>query len=191
MSDSDRRRWEKKYAERQPPDRAVPDEWLARCIRDLSARRTGRALDLACGLGHNAVWLAQHGWQVDGLDISPLGLKLGATLAESAGVSVNWIERDLDFVSLESNSLDLICVFRFLDRQRLPSLIQPALRARGWLIYETFLASDDQTSHIRNPDWVLQPDELPQLFPQLEPIRSEEVVRGDVSVARFLGRKLA
>lgn len=57
---------------------------------------TRRALDIACGLGHNAIWLAQQGWQADAVDVSTTGLELARQSADANKVHVSWIEADLD-----------------------------------------------------------------------------------------------
>src|SRR5690242_6587484 len=55
VSCSDRDRWDAKYAAKPVPERLAPDAWL---IEQVGRLRPGRALELACGLGHNAIWLA-------------------------------------------------------------------------------------------------------------------------------------
>jgi len=55
----------------------------------------GTALDLACGEGRNAVWLAQRGWQVTGVDWSGVGLAKARELAAAAGVAVEWVQSDV------------------------------------------------------------------------------------------------
>jgi 23S rRNA pseudouridine1911/1915/1917 synthase len=77
MSAEDRLRWDAKYATKPFPKQLAPDGWLQTLATPLPA---GRALDLACGLGHNAIWLAQEGWHVDAVDVSPVGLGLAAEL---------------------------------------------------------------------------------------------------------------
>src|SRR6185295_9547400 len=59
---------------------------------------SGRALDVACGRGGVAVWLARRGLAVDAVDVSPVGLAAGARLAAAAGVTgrIRWIADDLD-----------------------------------------------------------------------------------------------
>src|SRR5262245_52724677 len=138
MSSSDRERWEAKYAEKALPGHLAPDDWL---IEESTGMPPGRALELACGLGHNAIWLATQGWQVDAVDISPIGLACAAALGQRHSAHVNWIAADLDDFTPESAAYDLVVVFRFLDRLRLPRIVEQALRPGGRLIYETFAAS--------------------------------------------------
>src|SRR5262245_48589585 len=135
MSASDRERWDAKYADKPAPDQLSPDDWLVEQAAELPA---GRALELACGLGHNAVWLAGHGWNVDAVDISAIGLARAEELAERCGTRVNWVVADLDEFVPEPAAYNLVLVFRFLDRGRLPGIIREALRSGGRLVYETF-----------------------------------------------------
>ena len=70
--------------------------WTARPNRFLVAEAAGlvpgRALDLACGEGRNAVWLAEQGWQATGVDFSGVALGKAQLLAESRSVQVEWLE---------------------------------------------------------------------------------------------------
>lgn len=187
MSAQDQQRWDEKYAVREQPHELVPDPWLQSVAAPLPS---GRALELACGLGHNAIWLAKNGWQVDAIDISPVGLRLAADLADRIGIAVNWIAADLDDFTPPVETYDLICVFRFLDRRRLPRLIENALRPGGLLIYETFAAAHlvRPDSHMKNPAFALVPGEWSGLFPTLRTILEEEVALPDRTVARFVGQ---
>lgn len=189
MSQSDRDRWDAKYAEKTLTTIASPDEWL---FQHATRRVTGRALDLACGLGQNAIWLAQQGWSVDAVDISPVGLALARREAARADApAINWIVADLDVFEALSDKYDLVTVFRFLDRQRLPQLIEQSLSPGGILIYETF--SQGQLSradnHLKSARYTLGPGELPKLFPGLEIVFHEETELTDQSVARLVARK--
>lgn len=188
MANADRERWNEKYAQKTPLRPQPADNWLS----SVAARLTpGRALDLACGLGHNAIWLGQLGWLVDAIDISEIGLALAAQAATAAGCStVDWIAADLDtYVPLKA-SYDLITVFRFLDRERLPTLIQSALRPGGRLVYETFTQHQCQRAdnHLTSDRFTLRPGELPLLFPEFIVEQFEEVELPDRSVARLLAR---
>ena len=97
----------------------------------------GHALDVACGVGQNAVWLAQRGFRVDAVDISPVAIEQARRAAAQAGVAVNFIHADLDTWSPPAGTYDLALGFRFLNRKLLPRL-KAALRPGGWLVYQTF-----------------------------------------------------
>ena len=188
MSDSDRTRWDEKYARKSVPAALVPDEWLIQCAAEISP---GSALDLACGLGHNAIWLAQQGWTVDAIDVSPAGLELAQQLAECQRVHVNWIAADLDDYMPQSGLYDLVTVFRYLDRKRVPPIVSIALAPGGHLVYETFSSRQFERAdnHLKNPAFALQPGELPLLFENLEPITHQEVELDDGAMAQFFARK--
>ena len=72
MSDADREKWDRRYAEAQPEQLAPPSAWLATYLSKITP---GPALDIACGRGRNALLLAQHNFAVDALDISSEGLR--------------------------------------------------------------------------------------------------------------------
>ncbi len=188
MSTSDRERWNAKYADRPAPERLSPDDWL---IEQTAGLPPGRALELAFGLGHNAIWLALHGWQVDAVDISPTGLARAEELATCLGARVNWIAADLDEYIPESDAYGLVLVFRFVDRGRLPRIIRGALQPGGRLIYETFtmphLSRPD--SHMKNPAFALESGELPRLFSQLDSVFYSECSLADRDVARLVAAK--
>lgn len=188
MSIEDRHRWDAKYAQKPLPPAVTPDDWL---VQGTAGLAPGRALELACGLGHNAIWLAQQGWNVDAVDISSAGLTLARQLAEREGQAIRWIAADLDQFAVAPGSYDLVVVFRFLDRIRVPSLIESALRSGGTLIYETFTAAQlaRPDNHLRSAAFTLSPGELPRLFGGLRVIDHREVELRDRTVARLLARK--
>jgi SAM-dependent methyltransferase len=96
VSDDDRARWDARYA----ADPADPAPASPEALRgyDGALPTTGRALDVACGRGGVAVWLARRGLTVDAVDISPVGLAAGARLAvaHDVGDRIRWIAHDLD-----------------------------------------------------------------------------------------------
>jgi SAM-dependent methyltransferase len=185
MSASDRERWDAKYADKPAPDQLSPDDWL---IEQASGLPPGRALELACGLGHNAVWLASRSWRVDAVDISTTGLARAEELALRCGARVNWISADLDEFVADPAAYGLVVVFRFLDRERLPGIIESALRPTGRLVYETFTTAHlgRADAHLKNPAFALQPGELPRLFPQLGVVSYAECTLADRDVARLV-----
>lgn len=71
---------------------AEPNVFL---VSEAGALEPGAALDLGCGQGRNAVWLAERGWKVTGVDFSEFALRRAAGFAESRGVEVEWVAADL------------------------------------------------------------------------------------------------
>ena len=105
----EREAWDRKYAGSEFLWTEEPNRFL---VAELDGLAPGRALDLACGEGRNAVWLAQRGWQVTGVDFSEVGLAKAAQLAESRGVEVDWVAADLlDY--RPPAGLDLVIAFYF------------------------------------------------------------------------------
>lgn len=186
MTVADRERWDAKYAERDIPTVVEPPEWLVRHASDLPP---GKALDIACGLGHAAIWLAQRGWDVTAVDISERGLKLARRFAEQQRVAINFVAADLDDIDLGWNEYDLVTVFRFLDRGSLPSRIIRALRPGGRVLYETFLSGNQAPLDNRpqNPAFLLKSGELPWLLAGLQMLEYAETPTPNPT-ARYLGQ---
>ncbi|HET8529592.1 MAG TPA: class I SAM-dependent methyltransferase [Methylomirabilota bacterium] len=90
-ADPSRERWNRRWAGERAHASTAPSEFL---IAEAEALPPGRALDVACGAGRNAVWLARRGWRVTGVDFSDVALRAARELAASSGVEVEWIEAD-------------------------------------------------------------------------------------------------
>jgi SAM-dependent methyltransferase len=107
-SDTKREDWNRRYA---AADRVhstpIPNRFLVAEVTDLAP---GRALDVACGAGRNAVWLAQRGWRVTAVDFSEVGLAMARALAATSGVEVEWIEADVVTWTPPPRAYDLVCV---------------------------------------------------------------------------------
>jgi SAM-dependent methyltransferase len=88
----DREDWNARHGEAGLLFGAEPNRFL---VAEAEGLAPGRALDLACGSGRNAVWLAQQGWSVVGADFSDVALKQARALAAERGVEVEWVEADL------------------------------------------------------------------------------------------------
>jgi SAM-dependent methyltransferase len=76
-------------------------------INETSLPSQSDVLDLGCGTGRHAIRLAELGYNVTGLDISPVFLKIAAEKADKVGLSINWVQQDMRKVPFE-NSFDLI-----------------------------------------------------------------------------------
>jgi len=123
----------------------------------------GRALDVACGVGQNAIWLAQHGFIVDAVDISSVALAHARLAATQAGVTVNLIQADLDEWKPPAEAYDLVIGFRFLNRRLWPRL-QTAVRPGGWLLYQTFNLRKLTPDAGCPPEYLLDIGELSHAF---------------------------
>lgn len=100
--------WDRRYAGTELLWTARPNRFLVAEGAELSP---GRALDLACGEGRNAVWLAEQGWQVTGVDFSGVALAKARELAAARAVDVEWIESDLRGYRPERAAYDLVLLF--------------------------------------------------------------------------------
>ncbi len=184
---NDRERWDRKYADREVSADLKPNGWL---VANVPAR-PGRALDLATGLGHNAVWLATCGWQVTAIEVSPVALGHARKLAGIHGVEVQWIEADLTRDSLPDQQFDLIVVTQYLQREKLPLEIVESLTPGGWLIYETFTLEQLQQpgNHLKNPDYLLRPNELLEMFKALRIRRYRDAIVDGSAVASLVAER--
>jgi SAM-dependent methyltransferase len=104
----DSARWDRRYAEGQLLWGSRPNRFLEQEAAGLDA---GRAIDLACGQGRNAVWLAEQGWEVTGVDFSAVALDQARALAAERGVAVDWIHADLVAYRPEPQAYDLALIF--------------------------------------------------------------------------------
>lgn len=102
------RNWEEKYRTGQTPwDSDLPSAELLKVLREYSVQ-PGRAIELGCGTGTNAVALAKLGWQVTAVDCVADALQQGEQKALAAGVEVEWIEADVQNFGAELAPFDLI-----------------------------------------------------------------------------------
>lgn len=87
--------WNERYTKGDTPwDTAAPSSELQRVLREVQVA-PGRALELGCGTGNNAVWLAQQGFDVTAADLSRVALERARRRAEVAGVTVHFLEVDV------------------------------------------------------------------------------------------------
>ncbi len=139
----------------------------------------GLALDLASGLGANALFLAQHNLQAHAWDISSVAIEKLNAAAKSLNLNLNTEVRDIVVNPPEENSFDVIVVSHFLDRQIMPDIIA-ALRKNGLLFYQTFTKARTQESGPANETFRLGKNELLSLCEDLVVIvYREERLIGD------------
>lgn len=166
-----------------------PTAYLEHCLTQIQA---GTVLDLACGAGRDAVYLASCGFRVTGMDRLEDALELGRGMVtrylSSGALPVAWLRLDLER-EIPSGSFDLVTCFRYLNRpllQAVGTLLVPG----GNLIVETFTTQHrERFGKPRSDDHVLKPGELRSLVSTLEIVAYSEDWHDDRHTARLLARK--
>ncbi len=98
--------WDERYLESDGPRwSGAPNPSLVAEVESLPA---GSAIDVGCGEGADAIWLAERGWRVTGTDISSVALERAAAQARSQGLDVQWQHSDMLANTLASRSYDLV-----------------------------------------------------------------------------------
>lgn len=155
MSTADRDRWNARYADGAYESRRHPSPFLERHADLLPAN--GRALDLACGAGRNAIYLANRGLAVDAVDISRVALDRGR--ADAGELPIRWIECDLDDRFGAKADYDLIVNIRYVNLPLVSSLLE-LLRPGGVLVIEQHLATTADVVGPKNPAYRVEAGEL-------------------------------
>jgi SAM-dependent methyltransferase len=198
MSQTDRERWNERYRSGAYADRSHPsallEAWLPRVT---PPGGPGRALDLACGLGRNALALARAGWRVDAVDVSDVALERLAARARSEGLSIRCRRVDVEQAeaagAFEDGHYDLIIVFRYTRLALMPVLID-ALAPGGHLIVELHLESGADVVGPKDARFRVAPGALAATAVGLQVLASEEGVVRDpdgrnAALARLVARR--
>jgi SAM-dependent methyltransferase len=164
MSDAVRRKWDDHYRRRLLTAESDVSDVLAENAHLLPM--TGTALDLACGLGGNALFLAHRGLRVTAWDISPIAVGALQQTACRAKLAVTAETRDLTQVDWEAHRFDVIVVARYLDRALMPRLAS-SLSDHGLIFIQTFTRDKLGCGGPSNPEFLLRDNELLLLFPSL------------------------
>jgi SAM-dependent methyltransferase len=169
-----------------------PNAWLADVVPRLTP---GRALELACGTGRDAVFLASCGWDVTAVDVLPDALERARVLATRCAPAIepiSWQQADLEHgTPAWSTPFDLIVSIRYLHRPLLPRLAAWA-RPGGSFVLETFTTTHRARHGRPAADaHVLQPGELRARLADWQIVEYSEDWRGDVHTARVWARRVA
>lgn len=142
---------------------ASPSQWVVQHAALI--RKAGRVLDLACGNGRNAIWLARQGFVVEAQDRDEQAL---AHMRDMQNIHVMVADIENGAWPLSAQKYDGIVVCRYLFRPLLARLAT-MLNPDGVLIYETFMTGNERYGRPQNPDFLLKPDELKTVYaPVLE-----------------------
>ena len=165
----------------------APSAWVCRYAAQI--RPGGAVLDLACGRGRNARWLASQGWQVEAVDQDAAVLD---AMQGIAGIRTTLADLENAAWPYTGRQFDGIVVCRYLHRPLLPMLAE-ALAPGGVLIYETFMQGQAAFGRPSHPDYLLQADELHSAYAQALTIVAFEQGRFDepkpVMLQRICARK--
>lgn len=119
--------WDERYAGPELIWGAGPNRFVT---EELGSLPPGRAIDLGTGEGRNAIWLADRGWRVTGVDFSAVGLARAARLASERGVRVDWVHADLVCYQPEPAGYDLVLIaYIQLPAERLVRIFSSAAEA--------------------------------------------------------------
>jgi SAM-dependent methyltransferase len=135
---------------------------------------SGRALDIACGTGRNALYLAEQGFDVTGVDISEVAIERASIETESRGLGVEFLVADLDHYVPEG-SFDLITVIRYRNSGLWPRLVA-ALAPNGWILVEHHMKTSADVAGPSSPEFRLDPGELLRVFDGLRIVHYSETI---------------
>lgn len=166
--------WEDRYRSgdynpREHPAPLLPEnvDWLP----------DGRALDLATGQGRNALFLAEHGYDVDAVDIAPAALEEARRRADDRGVTVEWIAADIDEFELPTDAYDVITISYYYNFNKLPD-VKDALAPGGVVLYEHHLRSSESVDRGPSGDrYRMRSNDLLRACSDLTVLRYEEATR--------------
>ena len=190
MSDK-QAKWQQRYlaAEANAPQAAQVLQQNAFLLPKL-----GRALDMACGRGGNALLLAAHGLETHAWDFAPAAIEALQQQAATQNLTIQGEVRDVLAEPPPPASFDVISVSYYLERALAPAL-SAALRPGGLLFYETFSRDAVSDGGPSNPAFRLAPNELLQLFGDLRVISYRELStlgdtrEGERDVAMLVAQK--
>ena len=172
--------WDRRYAGVENLWSAKPNRFL---VAEVEALPPGRALDLACGEGQNAIWLATLGWDVTGVDFSEVAIAKARARAERDGVEVEFMCADLLTYEPEPAAFDLVLLLYFhLPPAELRTVLgraAAALAPGGTLVV---LGHDrtnitDGVGGPKDPAIHYTPDELAEELAGLEILKATRVFR--------------
>ncbi len=181
---ADIERWNRRYLAGDGLVKSSPEPELGRLERHISG--TGLALELACGKGANALYLASRGYQVVAADCAIEGLRICQAQALELNLPIMPVVLDFDYGELPDSRFDLVSVIRYLNRSLFPAIAQ-SVKPGGLLFYKTFNQRHLVDHPNFNSGFVLQDGELAQAFKNFDIILSDERGSNSILLARKLG----
>jgi tellurite methyltransferase len=172
-SQDSKAQWDEKYSRPTFIFGKSPAQFLAANYQYIPFE--GTVLDMGMGEGRNAVFLAQKGYKVTGIDISSVAVKKAYILAQEFGVKIKGVVASLQDYKIQPNSFDAIICFYYVDRSLIEK-IRTWLKPGGVLIYEAYTLKEKTK---KRPDLVddnsyLKEQEPLKLFPGMRILKYEE-----------------
>ena len=184
----DHKDWNERYAAQELLWGAEPNRFVEEELRDVPPRR--RALDLACGEGRNAIWLAKLGWVVTAVDYSEVALGRARRLAAGQHVDVEWVQADVTSFAPAADAFQLVIVayLQLPEAERRAVLAHAAAAlGRGGILFMVGHARLNLTQGVggpRQPEVLWEPAEIRQEVTGLGlTVRRAEHVRRPVETA--------
>jgi tellurite methyltransferase len=159
--------WDERYASGKYSS-ASPHKLLISLVKDL---KPGKALDLACGAGRHAVFLAENGWRVTAVDNSPVGIEIAGRRAKEKAVEIDFVIADLEKGEFrpEESAYDLICDFYYLQRE-LFAVMKRSLKPGGIVVSTIHIYGEGE----KKGRFLLREGELREFFGDFEILHYHE-----------------
>jgi tellurite methyltransferase len=174
-------RWDEKFVAGYGA-KGTPEPALIQAVANV---HPGHALDLACGLGRNAIYLASQGWKVTAMDSSHVALDALPRMIDGQLVDLE----SPDF-HIEPNTFDLICDCYYLYRDLFPKL-REGIKRGGLFVGVIPMIDTDPGIHPMNPAYLLNPGELRSFFADWEILHSNECKPGGDPTRRRVAELIA
>jgi tellurite methyltransferase len=182
--------WNKRYANGKYSS-AEPHKLLISLVENLKA---GKALDLACGAGRHALFLAEKGFQVTAVDNSAVGIEIAERRAEEKNLEIDFRVADLEAgeFEIEENAYDLICDFYYLQRE-LFAAIKAGVKPGGVIVSTIHIYGEGEPEG----RFLLREGELREFFDGFEILHYHETSATDTDAgehhrrtAEIIARKM-
>lgn len=158
--------WNAKYSAEDLVWGTDPNRFVVEQLSDLPPR--GRALDIACGEGRNAIWLAKIGWKVTGIDFSDVAIERARRLATAQHVEIDWINDDITHCDLPAAAFQLVLIaYLQVPRDEFRKVLVGAVRslAPSGMLFMIGHARRNLSEGVggpRQPDVLWEPEEIRQ-----------------------------
>ena len=159
--------WDERYTSMERVWSGEPNGAL---VTETTGLPPGRALDVGCGEGADAVWLAEHGWDVTALDVSGVALERAARHAEQAQVPVRWVHAGLVEAALPAGTFDLVSAqypaLLRTDRHDAETALLAAVAPGGTLlvVHHQIIDAEQTRAHGCDPDDYVSPADVAALL---------------------------